>query len=126
MRQEEEARNLKDQDLRDQVFEEGEEILLKPWVLPPFWKPEAEGEARTGELLSIRRLPFGEVLRVRTANGIIAISQSIAMAEIDFRPLVGRRLRFIFKGTVDTKSGNKVKLFQISVLKKEDDEDVPF
>jgi hypothetical protein len=48
------------------------------------------------------------------------------MAEIDFREMIGRRLRFVFKGAVDTKSGNKVKLFQISALKKEDDEDVPF
>jgi hypothetical protein len=120
MRQEE-ARNAK-----DAVFEEGEEILLRPGDLPPIWKPEAVGESEVGELLSIKKLPFGDVLRLRTAAGIIAIPQSVAMAEIDFREMIGRRLRFVFKGAVDTKSGNKVKLFQISALKKEDDEDVPF
>lgn len=121
MRQEEEKRNLS-----DQVLEEGEEVILVPGNLPPIWKPEKEGETERGELLSIKKLPFGDVLRLRTSHGIIAVPQSVAMAEIDFHELIGSRLRFVFKGVVDTKSGNKVKLFQISVSKKEDAEDVPF
>jgi hypothetical protein len=122
MRQEEDTRGRGE----DAALEEGEEVLLRPGDLPPIWKPEAIGEAQVGELLSIKKLPFGDVLRLRTAAGIIAIPQSVAMAEIDFREMIGRRLRFVFKGAVDTKSGNKVKLFQISVAKKSDDEDVPF
>jgi len=121
MRQEEEARNL-----RDGVLEEGEEVLLRPGDLPPIWKPETVGETMVGELLSIKKLTFGEVLRLRTKKGIEAVPQSVSMAEIDFREFIGRRLRFIFKGTVETKSGNKVKLFQISVSRKKDDDDVPF
>ena len=111
----------------DQVLEEGEVTILKPGDLPPIWKPETVGEVLVGELLSIKKLTFGDVLRIRTAKGIEAVPQSVAMAEIDFRELIGRRLRFIFKGTVETKSGNKVKFFQISVKsKKRFGEDVPF
>jgi hypothetical protein len=121
MRQEEESRSR-----ADQALEEGEEVILRPGDLPPIWKPETVGETMIGELLSIKKLPFGDVLRIRTTRGIEAIPQSVAMGEIDFRELVGRRLRFVFKGAVETKSGNKVKLFQISVSRKKDDEDVPF
>jgi len=121
MRQEEESRSR-----ADQALEEGEETILRPGDLPPIWKPETVGEVLVGELLSIKKLTFGDVLRIRTAKGIEAVPQSVAMAEIDFRELIGRRLRFIFKGTVETKSGFMVKLFQISVSKKRDDEDFPF
>ncbi|MCJ7828471.1 MAG: hypothetical protein MUP81_01875 [Dehalococcoidia bacterium] len=120
MRQEEESRGLK-----DQALEDGEEVILRPGDLPPIWKPETVGETKVGELLSVKELKFGEVLRIRTAKGIEAVPQTVSMAEIDFRALVGSRLRFIFKGAVETKSGFMVKLFQISVLKEKDGEDFP-
>lgn len=106
--------------------ESEEVVLLEPGELPPFWKPEDVGDMREGELLSIRKLPFSEVLHVRTDMGVIAIPISYSMEEINFWALKGRKLRFIFKGTSETKSGNKVKLFRITKLKEKKEEEVPF
>jgi len=40
--------------------------------------------------------------------------------------LKGQRLRFVFKGTTETKSGNKLKLFRITKLRAKTDDEVPF
>jgi len=121
MRQEEVQRNA-----RDSVLEEEEQVLLEPGELPPFWKPEENGDMREGELLSIRKLPYSEVLHVRTDRGVISIPISYSMEEVNFWALKGERLRFVFKGTTETKSGNKVKLFRITKLRAKNDEEVPF
>jgi len=120
MRQEEVQRNAK-----ESVPEE-EQVLLEPGELPPFWKPEVDGDMREGELLSIRKLPYSEVLHVRTGMGVIAIPISYSMEEVNFWALKGQQLRFVFKGTTETKSGNKVKLFRITKLRAKKDEEVPF
>jgi len=108
-----------------EMGEEEEQVLLEPGELPPFWKPKVDGEWRQGELLSIRKLPYSEVLHVRTDRGLIAIPISYSMEEINFWALKGQRLRFVFKGTTETKAGNKVKLFRITKLRAKSDE-VPF
>lgn len=119
MRQEEEARP-------ERGLEDDEErSLLEPGELPPFWKPKEIGDVREGELISIRKLPFSEVLHVRTDRGIIAIPISYSMEEVNFWAMKGQSLRFVFKGTTETKSGNNVKLFRITKL-REKKEDVPF
>ena len=120
MRQEEVARPVRD--LEDD--EEG--TLLEPGDLPPFWKPEIDGEVRQGELLSIRKLPYSEVLHVRTESGVIAIPISYSMEEVNFWALKGKGLRFVYKGTTETKSGNKVKLFRITKLRSKREDEVPF
>lgn len=121
MRQEEETGSRKG------LEDDEESSLLEPGELPPFWKPEREGENRQGELLSIRKLPYSEVLHVRTESGVIAIPISYSMEEINFWALKGQRLRFVFKGTTETKSGNRVKLFRITKLRaKKLDDEVPF
>jgi len=121
MRQEEEARPEKG------LEDDEERSLLEPGDLPPFWKPEMMGAMMQGELLSIRKLPYSEVLHLRTDTGVVAIPISYSMEEVNFWALKGQRLRFVFKGTTETKSGNRVKLFRITKLKaKEKSEEVPF
>jgi hypothetical protein len=119
MRQEEEARPEKG------LEDDEERSLLEPGDLPPFWKPVLAGSMVQGELLSIRKLPYSEVLHVRTDQGVIAIPISYSMEEVNFWALKGQRLRFVFKGTTETKSGNNVKLFRITKLREKSDE-VPF
>jgi len=115
-----------EEDQERDTREEEEQVLLEPGELPPFWKPEANGDMREGELLSIRKLPYSEVLHVRTlSGGVIAIPVSYSMEEVNFWALKGQRLRFVFKGTTETKAGNKVKLFRITKLREKSDE-VPF
>lgn len=116
MRQEEDLRKLA----------QDEEEVIETGGLPPFWKPEQEHEEREGRLMAVRALEKGDVLHVRTRQGMIGVPVSTTMAEVDFRAIIGKDLRFTFEGTADTKSGYKVKLFRIAILRKKDDEDVPF
>jgi len=111
---------------KDAKEEDEEQVVLEPGELPPFWKPGANGDMREGELLSIRKLPYSEVLHVRTDHGVIAIPLSYSMEEVNFWALKGQRLRFVFKGTTETKSGNKLKLFRITKLRAKTDDEVPF
>jgi len=118
---------MRQEEVKGEDLEDDEQRLIVTGALPPFWKPEVIGEEREGEVIKVRTLEKGDVVHLQTLeDAVISVPVSVTMAEIDFRAMIGQRLRFRFLGTADTKTGNKVKLFRISVLKKKDDDEVPF
>ncbi len=94
--------------------EDAEETLLEPGDLPPFWQPVTQGEAKVGELRSIRPTKFGDALHLLTAEGMISIPIGAAMADLDFEKHVGRILTVTFTGTVETKAGRQLRTFRIT------------
>ena len=98
-----------------------EEVLLEPGELPPFWKPETAGQELSGRLMSIRETELDgrkvRSLRIRATDGLHAVPVSGALADIDFDALIGRRLRFVFAGWLETKAGYKFRQFRVSKLR---------
>jgi hypothetical protein len=96
--------------------------------LPPFWKPETEGEELIGEVTAVRKTKdfgegrSGEALDVRAAGELHSIPISAALSRVDWQRYVGRVVKFVFKGWLDLDGGTRMRDIEARPKK----EDVPF
>jgi len=77
----------------------GEEVLVDPDAKLLLWKPKEEGETRTGKLLGKSMLPFGPVLNLDTAEGLVQIPVSVVLKKINWDKYEGRNVFFQYTGT---------------------------
>ena len=121
MDKDERMRSLTDGDFGDPVIN-GE--------LPPFWKPDEDGERRIGEVIGVRKTKdFGEgagpglAINLRGAEGLYALPVSAGLASFDWTRQVGRVFLFIFKGWQELAEGTKMRKFIVRPMR---DNGVPF
>ena len=92
-----------------------EEVIHSPGELPPFWQPSIKGEQKIGRLKSIRKTKFSEALHLMTEQGMVSIPLGDALVDVNWERYIGRILTITFDGFVETKSGNKLRDFLVTV-----------
>jgi hypothetical protein len=104
--------------------DEGEESIFDPGQKFEFWKPEVAGQELRGRLVRVKELGlYGPTLRLATPDGRMAVSLTEQLADVDWKPLVGRTLIFRFLGWIETKKkGYKMRNIKVSALRDE----IPF
>jgi hypothetical protein len=91
--------------------------LLTHGQKPNFWKPKAEGEKIAGKLLGIKTGKYGLSLRIQTLEGSTAIAINDYLKDLDFGPLIGKVLEFVYIETV----GKGLRIYDVFEI-----EDTPF
>jgi hypothetical protein len=119
MDEDERFEGLGDEDFGDAVID-GE--------LPPFWKPEDEGDKRIGEVTAIRKTKDfgrgpGEAIQLRGPEGMFSLPIGAGLSEVCWRRQVGRIFHFIFKGWVDLTDGKRVRKF---IVRPKKGDGIPF
>lgn len=118
--------------------DEGWATLQDSKDLPPFWKPQEPGDYVVGVLVRVKDTQFGPALRIRQADDKMVVCPIWeSMKDVDYSGLIGRRLRLVYRGKIETKGGNGMEdvIVQVEKLKvaartamvrKEAEEEVPF
>ncbi len=119
MDQDERFEGLGDDDFGDAVID-GE--------LPPFWKPEQEGEKRIAEVTGVRKTKdfgkgAGEAIVLRGADGRWSLPIGAGLVEVDWRRMIGRVFMFIFKEWLELKEGTRMRKF---IVKPKKGDNIPF
>jgi hypothetical protein len=86
--------------------------------LPPFWKPDVEGEARIGEVTAVRKTKdfgrgAGEAITLRGNEGLFSLPIGAGLVDLDWRKQVGRIFLFVFKGWVELTPTTKMRKFVV-------------
>lgn len=101
--------------------EEGDlETIYDPGQKFEFWKPEVAGQELVGQLLRIKEQgQYGPTLRFKTRDGLMAYAVTEQMADINWKPLVGRTIVLRFLGWIELKHGTKMRNIKVLALRDE-------
>lgn len=92
-------------------------------ALPPFWKPDVDGEKKIGEVTAIRHAKIegrdAMSVTIMGADGLDAIPIGAGLENVNWPKQIGRVLMFTFKGWEETKSGRKVRVFEVRPLRSD-------
>jgi len=126
--EESEAKGLEDAETSDanEDAEFGDPVI--DGELPPFWKPDIDGEKRIAEVTAVRKTKDfgkgrGEAIVLRGAEGRWSLPIGAGLVEVDWRRMVGRTFMFIFKGWIELKDDTRMRKF---VVRPKKGDGVPF
>lgn len=119
MDEDERIEGMRDEDFGNPVID-GE--------LPPFWKPETEGERLIGEVTAVRKTKDfgrgpGEAIQLRGPAGMSSLPIGAGLSEINWHRQVGRVFLFVFKGWLDLPEGKRIRKF---IVRPRKDDGIPF
>jgi hypothetical protein len=96
--------------------------------LPPFWKPEEEGQKRVGVVMAVRKTKDfgsgpGEAIKLMGEHGLFALPIGAGLVDLDWAKQIGRTFLFVFKGWLELSPTTKMRKF---VVRPKKGDGVPF